>query len=304
MKKIKIGIPRAFTYHRYGVLWKYFFQSLGCKLVLSPETNQEILDLGINNTLDECCLSYKIYIGHVLYLNDKCDYLLISRICNYGKNDKVCTRFNEIYDNIKYLVPKKKILYYSIEHTKFKYEFLGFIKMGFIITKNPFKIIYSYIIAKKKQKQYDITKENEEKNKLLSKNKKILIISQFYNIKDKFISKYIIDYLTNNDITTLFSNYLDKKIASSFSEYFSDTLYWKYSKEMIGALYYYLHQIDGVIFISTYSCDIDSLVNNLAILKNKQLPILNLVIKENITDLSLETKLQSFLDIIKGANDE
>ena len=100
MKKIKIGIPRAFTYHRYGVLWKYFFQSLGCKLVLSPETNQEILDLGINNTLDECCLSYKIYIGHVLYLNDKCDYLLISRICNYGKNDKVCTRFNEIYDKL------------------------------------------------------------------------------------------------------------------------------------------------------------------------------------------------------------
>ena len=39
--------------------------------------------------------------------------------------------------------------------------------------------------------------------------------------------------------------------------------------------------IDGIIFISTYPCGIDSLVNNLAILKNKDIPILNLVIDEN-----------------------
>ena len=69
MKKIKIGIPRAFLYYRYGVLWKNFFESLGCNVILSPETNKEILDLGVNNTIDECCLSYKIYIGHALYLS-------------------------------------------------------------------------------------------------------------------------------------------------------------------------------------------------------------------------------------------
>ena len=304
MKKIKIGIPRAFTYHRYGVLWKHFFNMLGCKIILSPETNRDILELGINNTIDECCLSYKIYIGHVLYLNDKCDYILISRICDYGKKDKVCTRLNGTFDNIKYLIPREKIIYYNIEHTKLAYEFFGFFKMGLKITKNPIKIIYSYLVAKNKQKQYDLTKENEERNKLISKDKKILIISHFYNIKDKYISSYIVNYLKDNNITILYSNHLDKKLASSFSDYFSDTLYWKYSKEMIGALYYYLHQIDGIIFISTYPCGVDSLVNNLAILKNKHLPILNLLIDENITDLSLETKLESFIDIVKGAYNE
>ena len=73
---------------------------------------------------------------------------------------------------------------------------------------------------------------------------------------------------------------------------------------MIGALYYYYHQVDGLIFISTYPCGVDSLVNNLAIRKNKQLPILNLLIDENITDLSLETKLESFIDILRGVNNE
>jgi len=300
MKKIKIGIPRAFLYHRYGVLWKNFFSLLGCKIILSPETNEEIVMLGKNNTIDECCLSYKIYIGHVLYLKDKCDYLLVTRICDYGKKEKVCTRFNGIYDNIKYLIPKNQIISYNINNTKFKYELFGFIKMGFKITKNPIKIIYSYIYAQKKQKTYNLNKENEEKNKLHKSNKKILIISHFYNLNDKYISKYIKEYLEKNDITILCSDNLDNSLASSFSEYFSDTLYWKYSKEMIGALYYYRHQINGIIFISTYPCGIDALVNNLAIYKNNFLPILNLIIDENLSEVSLETKLESFIDIVKG----
>ena len=305
MKKIKVGIPRALLYYRYGVLWKNFFETLGCNVVLSPETNKQIVQLGVNNTIDECCLSYKIYIGHVLYLSNICDYILITRVCDYGKKDKVCTRFNGTYDDIKHKIPTSQILDYDIEYTKFKYPIFGFIKMGLKFSKNLPKIIYSYYKAKNKQKKYDINQANNEKNKLSKSNKKILILSHFYNIQDKFISKYITTYLEQNNIIPIYSNKLDKKITRVFSLYFSNTLYWKYSKEMIGSLYYSKNMIDGIIFISTYPCGIDSLVNNLAILKNKEIPILNLVIDENNTELSLETKLESFIDILKqGENNE
>lgn len=304
MKKIKIGIPRAFLYHRYGVLWKTFFTKLGCNLILSPETNEEIVNLGKNNTIDECCLSYKIYIGHVMYLKDKCDYLLVTRICDYGKKDKVCTRFNATYDNIRYLIPENQIISYNITKSKFAYPFFGFLKIGFKISKNPIKIVYSYILGKKKQQQYDLTKENTTINQLRKQNKKILVLSHFYNINDKYISEYIKKYLENSNLTIIYSDSIDKKLSSSFIDYFSDTLYWKYQKEIIGSLYYYQHQIDGLIFISTYPCGIDALVNNLAIYKNKYLPTLNLVIDENMSELNLETKLESFVDIIKGENYE
>lgn len=305
MKKIKIGIPRALLYYRYGVLWKNFFESLGCNVVLSPETNRQILELGINNTIDESCLSYKIYIGHVLYLSNICDYILISRACDYGKKNKVCTRLNGTYDDIKHKIPVYQILDYNIEYTSLKFPIIKFIKIGFKFSKNPIKIIYSYIRAKHKQKQYNINQANYEKNKLSKKNKKILILSHFYNVQDKFISKYIINYLENNNIIPIYSNKLDRKTTCDFSEYFSETIYWKYSKEMIGSLYYIKNMIDGLIFISTYPCGIDSLVNNLAILKNKDIPILNLVIDENITELNLETKLESFIDILeRGGKNE
>ena len=145
MKKIKIGIPRAFLYYRYGVLWKSFFEKLGLNVVLSPETNREILNLGINNTIDECCLSYKIYIGHAIYLSEKCDYILVSRVCDYGKKDKVCTRLNGTYDNLKYIIPKEMIIDFNIDHTNHKYQIFEFFKIGLKFSKNPIKIIYSYL---------------------------------------------------------------------------------------------------------------------------------------------------------------
>ena len=304
MKKIKIGIPRAFLYYRYGILWKTFFTSLGCKIILSPETNEDIVTLGKNNTIDECCLSYKIYIGHVISLKDKCDYILIPRICNYGKKNQVCTRFNGTHDNIKYLISPTNIITYNIHHTKYHYEFLEFFKIGFKISKNPLRIIYSYIKGKKKQQKYYENKEHEQINKLHNKTPKVLIISHFYNLNDNYLSKFIKEYLENNGITLLYSDNLEKSLAVSFSEYFSDTLYWQYSKEMIGSLYYYRHQINGIIFISTYPCSLDALVNTLAYYRNNYLPILNLILDENTSKLNLETKLESYLDIVKGVYNE
>ena len=304
MKKIKIGIPRALLYYRYGVLWKYFFKKLGLNVILSPETNQTILDLGINNSIDESCLSSKIYLGHALYLSKTCDYILVSRVCDYGKKDKVCTRLNGLYDTLKCFVPESMIIDYNIEYTSHAYHIIGFFKMGFRFTKNPLKIIYSYIYALKKQKAYNKTKYQEEQNKLFKPQKKILIFSQFYNIKDKFISSYIINYLESSNIIPIIPSHLSSKLALSFSDYFSDTLYWHYSKELVGSLYYYSHQIDGIIYLSTYPGGLSALVNNLAISKYPNIPSINLLIDENITNLSLETKLESFIDIINGGSNE
>ena len=41
--KIKIGIPRGLYYYKYNILWKEFFKELGCDIIVSPETNFEIL---------------------------------------------------------------------------------------------------------------------------------------------------------------------------------------------------------------------------------------------------------------------
>ena len=168
MKKITIGIPRAFLYYRYKILWEIFFQSLNCKIILSDITTKSTIDNGKKYSVDEACLSSKIYIGHVYNLIGKCDYILIPRICDYGKNEKVCTNFNACYDIIKNTFPDIRILNYNIENTKKSYEFISLVKLGLKLNKNIIKVIYSYLKAKYKEQEAKKLKLNKQKQKLSS----------------------------------------------------------------------------------------------------------------------------------------
>lgn len=299
MKKVRIGIPRGLLYYRYHVLWRKFFENLNCKVILSPNTNKEIVNMGVSNSVDESCLSAKIYLGHILYLQDKCDYLLIPRISDYGKGEKVCVRFNGLYDLAKNMNLSCQLLDYNIEHTKYKYEFLEFIRIGLKINKNILRVIYSYINAKHKEYKQRIMLENEQINITKNNNKKILIVSHPYNIYDKYLGSYIINYFTKNNISLLYADRLNRKISRNYAYSLSNTLYWTYSKELIGSIEYYKNIVNGIIFISTYPCGVDSLVNELMIKKISNLPSLNIILDESTKEIGLETRLESFLDIIK-----
>ena len=298
MRKIRIGLPRALAYHRYHVLWKTFFTKLGCYVIVSPETHNEIINIGINNIEYNFCLPYKIFIGHVLYLNNYCDYILISNICSNNKKEKICPALNNTYNVVKMLIPKEKILNHNISYSNPSFLIVSFIKIGLKLTKNPIRIIYSYIYAQNKQKKYNLEKENEARNKLFQSKKTVLLISHFYNLEDKFIAGYIKNYLSNKDITYILSNTINPKLAEDFSEYFTDSIPLKYSKEILGAMCYYQEHLDGIIFISSKSCTIDAFINTLATLKNKALPIINIEVDEIFNEKELKEVLNSFITSI------
>ena len=303
-KKIKVGIPRAFLYYRHSVLWKEFFEKLNCNIIISPETNKEIIELGKKYSIDESCLSSKMYMGHVAYLSDKCDYVLVPRICDYGKNNNVCVKFNALYDIAKNLFPTVNILNYNIEKTKLRFEFIGFIKMGLILNKNIFKVIYSYISAKLKEKKHNKILISQQKQ-LLNNNKiKILVVAHPYNIYDKYIGEPIIKFLKNMNIEIIHADLLDRKKAIKYSYQLTNTLYWTYSKELVGAVNYYKDKVDGIIFITSFPCGPDSLVNELLIRKLKNIPITNILIDESTAEAGLITRLESFIDIIKGKKEK
>lgn len=302
-KKIKIGIPRAFLYYRNYVLWKNFFEGLGCNIVLSPFTNKEIIDNGKNYSVDESCLASKIYLGHVHYLSDKCDYILVPRICNYGAEKRVCMKFNGIFDVVCNLFPNVNILNYDIDYLNSKYEIFGFIKMGFKITKNIFKIIYCYFSSKKKEKKHNFSLVRSQENILKSDKLKILIVAHPYVIYDYYLGDNIIEYLKENDIQILFSDRMDRKEAINYAKDFSKTLYWLYARENIGSVMYYKNAVDGIIFLSSFPCGVDSLVNELVIRKLEDIPCINIILDESTALAGLQTRLESFVDIIKARRD-
>ena len=59
-------------------------------------------------------------------------------------------------------------------------------------------------------------------------------------------------------------------------------------------------KIDGIIFISSFPCGPDSLVNELVIRKIK-IPCINIVLDDLDALAGIETRLESFMDILEGS---
>ncbi len=132
MDKIVIGIPRSLYYHYFKDLWLSFFQGLNIKVVVSPKTTKDIVMLGSKYGSDEMCTAMKNYLGHVAYLKDKCDYILIPRIDNYGIENQTCTNYLSCYDIVNNLITNK-IIDYNIDINHGKTEEKAFIQIGKIL---------------------------------------------------------------------------------------------------------------------------------------------------------------------------
>ena len=234
MDKVTIGIPQGFFY-KYHNFWKDYFEALNISVIFSKPTDREIVDLGIKYSNDEMCTSLKNFIGSIAYLQDKCDYILIPRIDNYGKSNQMCTNFMAIYDIATNLF-KTPILNFDIDYTKRLTEEKGLIKIGLELGKNKDECLWSYMVSNIKNNKRLKTQYINEFNKLKSPKTKILLMGHSYNIHDNLISRPIVDFLKKNNCEVIYSDNFpsDKtlKLSSNICKY----LYWINNKESVGAL--------------------------------------------------------------------
>ena len=298
MNKITIGIPKALLYYKYSELWTSFFEELGCEIIVSPNTSKKILEDGIKFSLDESCMAMKIYMGHVYYLIDKCDYILVPRLKCIKKHEKLCTNFSALYDLVNNIFDKKLINYnVDVEHKKD--ELYAFVTMGLSLGFSYRKIVSAYHIAKEKEKMLKEREISKQKSIIASSNKiKILLAGHPYNLHDEFIGKQIENVLEKNNIEIIYSDKYDTKYLEQEVKKISPKNYWTYNKEIIGAISHYQELVDGIILITSFPCGPDSLSNEM-ILRNVKIPITNLIIDEANSDTGLLTRIESFIDILE-----
>lgn len=296
MDKIKIGIPRALHYYYYGNLWKNFFENIDCEVIISPATNREIINNGIKYANDEMCLALKIYLGHVAYLKDKCDYVLVPRIDKYDINNQTCTNFLAIYDIVNNLMDIK-LLNYNIDNELGEDELLGLVQIGKYLNVPISDSIKAY------NKAFKISKQISDKDIIINSKKlnndtlKILLVGHPYIMYDQYFGIPIIKMLKNNNIEIIYCDKFDSKVTNELSNKISSSLYWKYNKEEIGSIELCKSKIDGVIFISSFPCGPDSLVNELA-MRKIQKPYINIIIDDIDSLTGIETRIESFVDIL------
>lgn len=292
----KIGLARGMFYYYYKDIWEYFFDFLNIDYVVSPRTDNFIIRLGDDIAESEMCLSLKIYLGHVKWLEGKCEYLLIPRIDNFNLDNQTCTNFLSVYDIVSNLFDFK-LLDYNICLSSRDTLKKGLVSIGQRLGKTKKECFNAYKYAIDKYLNKRMRDVSLNMNKLNSSKLKVLIVSHPYNIYDNFIGKEIINYLSKNDVMIVYSDLFDK--VNHLSKIISPDLYFKYSKDNLGALVYCEDKVDGIIFLSSFPCGPDSLANEMAF-RWVDKPYINLVVDLNTAFVGIETRLESFLDVLKG----
>ncbi|MCL2575607.1 MAG: acyl-CoA dehydratase activase-related protein [Defluviitaleaceae bacterium] len=302
MQKIKIGIPKALLYFKYRVMWLSFFDALGCDVVVSPDTNKAILDMGVNSSIDESCTSAKIYSGHVEWLikYGKCDYIFVPRVVSYPDGDITCTKFHGLYDICRATFPNVKWLHYNIDYAEKHTTWQAYKKLGTGLGAKPDVVSEAYHNAIKALHNYEADLQRKQEEVLKKDGLKVLIVAHPYNIYDKVIGEPIVKTLQELGVNVLYADVPDTDAMCARSEALSTSVYWRYNKELIGAVDMYKYDVDGIIFLATFPCGPDSLAIELLVRKIKDIPRTTLIADSNFGEAGIQTRIESFIDILEA----
>lgn len=312
---MKIGIPLGLSIYEYPILFVNFFKYLNIEVVFSEKTNPAILSNGVKYSLSESCLASKIFIGHVANLvdrmkNEKIDYIFIPRLCTFENNQTTCVKLFAVYDICNNIFDAN-FLTLNIDYEKNSTELNAFLKLGKKINKKVPECIHAYLMARKDQKSYDkkrLDEQLKEINKQDSK-KRVILVAHPYIAYDNILGKKITKLLERQNVNVIFANINEfsmqnpkffKLVKDKKYEYnnISETIFWKSSKNLLNGICSNLNNIDGIVYLSVFPCGTDSLVNELAMRKIKDVPYINIVLDEQDADAGLQTRIESFVDIL------
>ncbi|UCD21184.1 MAG: hypothetical protein JSW08_01405 [archaeon] len=286
-----IGIPNASRIRYYKTLYKVFFETLGFKVVISPETDKRIVDLGVHNSETDFCFAIKIFVGHVLDLKDKCDYVFIPSLA--GENPYYCQYHVSLPNIISTLFPKIKVLTAEIKQNGERLERIAR-KLG----KSDKEIGMALKKGQEAWKQEKLEQIRKEELKFKDKRRKIAIIGpENYITKDKFCLMNIPDLLEKENIVPVFFN------PSKYKEHYNPgyRYNWIIEQEVMTELIDAIKdkRIDGIVFISPFSCGPLFLIHEEIILKHPEKKFLVLNVDESQNETRIKTRIEAFLDILK-----
>jgi len=334
---IRVGIPKAFLYHKYFPMWDTFFGKLGAEVIVSPESNKVIVKQGIMNTIDEACLPLKAYMGHIIELaNMDVDYIFIPRFISVEKHRYFCPKFLGLPDLIKNTclnIKLPEILEPIINIRTNKKEFyIEVLKLASKFNKSPMSIyravnaaikvhqqyercIHSGLTYKEALKLYESTKNNfvENTNNRLdfkkqanvdSKNINIAVIGHSYILYDQQISMNLISKLEEMDCDVKTAEMLSDDLIEIATKRIPKDMFWTLNRELMGAAFHHLDHmdIDGIVMISAFACGPDAISKELIeriYKKDSNIPMLSLTIDEHTGEAGFVTRLEAFIDMIK-----
>lgn len=316
-KGTTIGIPRALMiFYQQFPFWRTFFEDLGFNVIISRESDKELVTSSLETISTETCLPVELMHGHVMDLVGRgADFVFIPFIVN-AKQKKNNPTFNcncpwiQTYpfmvkaalkgkiDESKLLVPTLHFRFFERalvpELTEFFFEKFG------IPAENIKKAIYK---ADKVQTEFE--SELVEIGREVLKNippdcRPAVLLGRPYNTTDPHLNLALVEKLISQNVMPIPIDMLDLSGYNIFGSY--RNMYWPNGQKIIAAAQH-VAKTPGLyaVYLSNFRCGPDSFIWHYVTEELRGKPFLHLEVDEHSADAGMVTRIEAFLDSLKGA---
>ena len=301
-----VGIPRGFLYHRYGPLWETFLRELGREVIVSDETDRAIVETGTVLSVDECCLASKAYMGHVDSLIGRCDAVFVPCYASCDPRAGFCTKFQAAPDLVANTFRDRSVRVLSclVENvSKPKEVRRAFTEMAARLGASP-------ALAKRAWKAGVRALEDARRAQAAAQEETLRLLAEYRvppsprapppaPAPDDSLRGTIAESLEAMGVTVLFADETNHARAYKASFEFTDTLPWVVNRELIGSILLLQDKVDGIVLVSAFPCGPDSMTDDAIMRYVEGTPILNLMIDAQSGTAGVETRIESFVDILR-----
>ncbi len=302
--KARIGIPYLFFFHDYLPFFSVLLWELGFEVEVSPKTNRQIVNLGLECVLSEACFPVKLAHGHIKYLLDKdIDALFIPSFINLSSPEDrfgrgaACPHTQTIpyisriaFEGINTITP----LINFRRGRKFLFKELRKALKPFGIRRNA--LTKAIDTAYRAQDEFSSALKAKGAEVLSSiKDITIAIVGRSYNSLDSGANLEIPRKLADLGILSIPFDFLPLEKYSIDEDW--PNMYWRSGQNILKAARFIRDtQNLYAVFIGNFLCGADSFIMKYFRKDMGNKPFLHLEIDEHSADAGIITRCEAFID--------
>ncbi len=309
-----IGIPRALMMYKMFPMAYNFFRTLGYNVLLSPETNEDIIRRSQQLVEEETCYPVKLILGHMSWLIDrKVDAIFMPSVYtmrhqgshlakNYGCvfMQNVAARYAERLGlqkrQIDFLNPVLEMDMGAPELAK------AMIGIGRKLGASKVRCAAAMAKGGAAMKKYNHACEESGKNILagLKEGERVLVlITRAYGLDDVVLSMGIADQLLNRGYTVITLSHLDAHRTDLSGQY--PNQYWPFGAHILTGMQIVRNDPRlFAVYLTNHGCGPDSMLvhQSAEIMGDK--PWLVLEVDEHYSPVGLVTRVEAFLSSLEA----
>ncbi len=308
--KLTVGVPRALLMYDFAPLLIGFLNELGVKTVFSNKTNRNVIERATELSYTDSCFPIKLLHGHTDNLQDV-DHIIIPSFLRLG--------IKEGEENQKYACPLVQAAPFLIREALRLHEKLIVPLVDFSMgdkevidqfTRVARKMGFNRIKGKRAAKaglaaQREFEKVREEHGRELLKQVQennqigVVIIARAYMAQDSGANLGIAEQLAQLGVVPIPLDYLP--LSSVDISQYSDRPYWEYERKFIAGAHIVANtpHLYGLT-LTNFGCGPNSIILNLVEDIIGSEPLGQLEIDEHAAEAGIVTRIEAFVDTIKG----